>query len=392
MFERQPHLRERGRLWILFVLSGFILVGCPYVAGTASAQEIPEDADTEVLIGDLGISSLEGEFRLTQAKGQAPVFDFRSEPYIHAVDPEGPSGGKLRPGDTVVAIDGHLITTQEGGRLFGNPPAGEPVELTIRRGKRESTVTIVPVLVPVSDAGPIAGMLERALPVPRISLPGLVLDPLMDSDIPVEVPLAPSVDLALPPAQIPPVGRLGFGLSCENCMIHRDPETDSYIWQFEDPPKVYRVVSGGPAFEAGLRSGDKLTHIDGIPLDSEQGGLRFSTLEPGDSVTWTVRRRWKSRDVTMTVDSPPKPEAAALTSPPPPPEPVAPEDESSLLESEPYHLRYSGSMGSVRIEVRSADRVSVSTRDAVEGEEGQPEKVTIVTGDSVIEIWDEPEE
>jgi len=385
MFANPPNLREWRGPSILSVLLGLILSAYPSVA---SAQDFPEDA--ELMIGDLGISGLEGEFRLTCVPGETPVFDFGSEPYIRAVDQDGPSRGKLRPGDVIVAINGHLITTKVGGRILGNPPAGEPVELTIRRGKRESTVIVVPVLISIDDPGALAGIPKPKPPIPQITLPGLLLDPLMDDDIPVEIPVAPTLDLALLPGRIPPVGRLGFGLSCENCTVRRNHETDSYTWEFENPPKVYNVESDSPAFEAGLRRRDKLTHIDGIPLDSEQGGLRFSTLEPGDSVTWTVSRWLRSREVTMTVGSPCEPEAAVPASPSSAVEPLEPGIEPQRPEYEQHALRYAGSVGSTQIEVRGSDRVSVSIGRTTAGDEEKAEQVIIVAGDTVIRIWDEP--
>lgn len=389
MFGNQARLREQRCVSILSILSAVVLSVCLSAANTVCAEDLPDDADEELLIGDLGISGLEGECRLTMVPGEPPVFEFRSEPYIRAVDRDGPSHGKLRPGDVIVAINGHLITAKAGGELFGNPPAGEHVELTIRRGNRESTVIVVPESISINDARALLSIPEAEVPTPTIALPTPAAEALTGGGIQVEIPAVPTLDLDLRPRSIPPLGRLGFGLTCEDCTIRWDPKSNSYRWEFENPPKVYNVESDSPAYEAGLRRGDKLTHIDGIPLNSEVGGLRFSTLEPGDDVTWTVSRWWKSREVTMTVGSPPMPEAAAPAVPTDLPEPAEPGTEPDRVEYERSHLRYTGSVGSAQIEVRGSDRVTVITSRTTAGDEEKPDRVIIVTGDTIIRIWEE---
>ena len=59
--------------------------------------------------------------------------NFRTEPTIMAVNPDGPSAGILRNGDVLVAIDGDLITTREGRRRFTNLPASGSVTVRVRR-------------------------------------------------------------------------------------------------------------------------------------------------------------------------------------------------------------------------------------------------------------------
>ena len=66
---------------------------------------------------------------LNEKYGWASDCMFVTEPEIGAVDPDGPSGGKLRAGDVLVAVDGWMITTRAGwmvpaavmsiGKIFG---------------------------------------------------------------------------------------------------------------------------------------------------------------------------------------------------------------------------------------------------------------------------------
>jgi hypothetical protein len=60
--------------------------------------------------------------------------------------------------------------------------------------------------------------------------------------------------------------------------------------RFRTPPTVLMVDVDGPAHRAGLRRGDTLTAIDGIEITEEAGGRAFTSVEPGQRVTLTVRR------------------------------------------------------------------------------------------------------
>ncbi|MBE0592798.1 MAG: PDZ domain-containing protein, partial [Gemmatimonadales bacterium] len=99
-----------------------------------------------VVVGSLGYSGIECSncsFTL-HADGSDRQWKFRSEPVITGAKPGGPADGNLKTGDVIVAIGGYLITTQEGGRLFGSVTPGEAVTLRIRRDGREGQVEITP--------------------------------------------------------------------------------------------------------------------------------------------------------------------------------------------------------------------------------------------------------
>jgi predicted metalloprotease with PDZ domain len=55
------------------------------------------------------------------------------EPVITAVEPSLVGRDGVVVGDTLVAVDGLLITTREGGRRLADPPLDRPVAVLVRR-------------------------------------------------------------------------------------------------------------------------------------------------------------------------------------------------------------------------------------------------------------------
>ena len=65
---------------------------------------------------------------------------------------------------------------------------------------------------------------------------------------------------------------------------------------------VRAVTSGGPAQAAGLRVGDVVTGMDGVPVtDADQLDVLSVTRSPGDQVRLTYRRAGASADATVTL-------------------------------------------------------------------------------------------
>jgi hypothetical protein len=94
--------------------------------------------------------------------------------------------------------------------------------------------------------------------------------------------------------EMPPSGYLGFGIKCGPCGIR-----DGVRFFDENPPVVTNVVASGPADEAGLEPDDVILAIDGLDITSEEGGERFSKIEPGDRVELTIRRGDERRSMTL---------------------------------------------------------------------------------------------
>jgi serine protease Do len=107
---------------------------------------------------------------------------------------------------------------------------------------------------------------------------------------------------------------------------------------------VRQVEPGGPAEAAGLRAGDRLIEIDGVAMTSPDGGRRFTAIKPGKAVQWTIERGGARQMVRI----------------------VAQERKTGPGAERAERLRYSGTLGEARIEVRGAP-VNV-TEDSRSGE------------------------
>jgi len=90
-----------------------------------------------------------------------------------------------------------------------------------------------------------------------------------------------------------------MGIACDECTIEHDRDGQATVWDFETPPRIQYVDPDGPAGEAGLRPGDVLQQIDGMPITSSKGGRRFGAVRPGESVRWTYERAGKRHEVTL---------------------------------------------------------------------------------------------
>lgn len=65
-----------------------------------------------------------------------------------------------------------------------------------------------------------------------------------------------------------------------------------------ETPLVASVLADGPAGRAGLKSGDKITHIQGRSvIDSDDVRRLAKKLRPGDSVTLTIERNKETREI-----------------------------------------------------------------------------------------------
>ncbi len=268
---------------------------------TQDAQECPTGS---VWRGDLGIEGLECNCSFSVTRSGEMEWHFRSEPVIRGVREGGVADGKLRAGDVITGIDDVLITTSEGGRRFANVRPGQRVTLMVRRNERIARVHVVagsrcealPALVPgepfvpAEPAEPLE--LEVAEPVPAP-------EPVEGVAVDVEPLPGPELVPGVPLRHAWPAGWFGFGISC-SCSVRAGAAGAPPVWRFHEPPEVYSVESGSPAESAGLRRGDVVLEIDGVPLTSDEGGARFGTVRAGQTVTFKYRRGGRTDEVTMT--------------------------------------------------------------------------------------------
>ncbi len=297
----------------------------------------------EVAELSLGISGLQcSNCTLYGGDGSSPStrWEFRSEPTVLNVRPGGPADNRLRAGDVIVAIDGYLITTREGGRRFVQPSAGRAAALRIRRDGREMEVSIMP------DAECRRGGASRPAAAPQPPTP--VREPPVRAADPARITGPPSPARApLPPLpMLFPSGRLGLSLRCSDCTVKIEGDSVR-VWSFAEPPTVTSVEPGSPAAVAGIRSGDRLVTVDGVPITSARGGQRFGGITSGERVAVGIRRDGRERQVEVTAGTPVAPVAA-----------VEPVGRSVGIGSsgtpQPETMRYSGRLGNTMISVTGA--------------------------------------
>ena len=347
------------------------------------------------LRGTVGISSFECQNCTLTTDGDERVWNFSSEPVVRVVRPGSPAAGKIREGDEIVAIDGHLITTGEGGRRLGNLEPGKSVSLVIRSGNRERTVEIVPdgecprpgthAAPPAVAAEPVA---PGAEPAPAsvgvaVGVPRAAVAPRADVAEPAGVAVAVS-PVPRPTFTLLPSGWFGFGIECTDCRWSVDEETGQSEWEFSAPPEISSVEQGSPAAAAGFRRGDILLEIDGEPLTSAEGGRRFGSVEPGETVGWTYSRGGETRSAQATAAQRPgmrprrrSPDGAPTAS-------YGGQRATGYSSGGTSKLRYSGLVGGTSVEVRGAGSVVVNIIEP--GRE-----IEIVTSDSRTRIrMDDP--
>ena len=177
--------------------------------------------------GDIGIEYLlcaGGSCSVNLRTDRGYVHDFSTEPSIREIRPGSPAAGKLRNGDVLIAIDGVLITTREGGRRLANLTPGVPVTLRLRRDGREMNVTVVRSSAAICRASlcwaargePAARRLSK--PRPRCSPKGLRRPgPLRRSKVLPTVDFGMELECGDCGCTIPPVGRHGAPRNTRSC-------------------------------------------------------------------------------------------------------------------------------------------------------------------------------
>ncbi len=227
----------------LQALAALALLAAP---GFAQEKVCPGPAQV-----DLGLTGFDCDACEMRVSGGTAVMAFGAEPRLNAPRPGGPADGKIKPGDALVAVDGLLITTTAGSRRLTQAAAGKPLRLTLRRAGEELDVKIVPV-------GRCLTSLAKAHEWP---------------DTAGAAPRRP---------------RLGIGLTCWPCGRKIEAGTESF--SFATPPEVGLVQAGGPGARAGVRTGDRILEIDGVPLTTREGGRRIGALKEGQQVKLTILR------------------------------------------------------------------------------------------------------
>lgn len=160
---------------------------------------------------------------------------------------------------------------------------------------------------------------------------------------------------AMPPVPPTPApdGWFGFSIRCDECGWYRSRAESTPRWESTTPPQIGIVAPGGPADIAGLRTGDRITHIDGTSILTPEGARRFGAVKPGQRIRLTVMRSGTPITREFTLAERPRPIAGRSS------------------------LRYTGRLRGVDVEVWSPAGATVE-RDG--------DTITINVGGSTIRL------
>ena len=383
--------------WKALSALAFVVV-CALVPGTGRGQGVTvAGGSTGFTTGAqrIGIENFRCDCTLSGGTaGQPRRFEFRSEPMILGIYPGSPADGLLQRGDYITHVDGYSVLTQEGARRLAGIDLGDDVNLTIRRDGATMKVAVhapdTPSRAYVSAPRGGRGFTSvwTSPPTPSVApgAPSMPGTPYVPSPAPpgVAVPARPSVPASgvwvttpsipaapgIPGVAVTPSGWFGFSIRCSDCGWSSGASGENRVWEFDEAPELSMVSPNSPAGRAGLRAGDRLTHIDGISLLSKEGGRRFGQVVPGQKVKLTVKRGNSTLTKELRLSSRPETRAAIYAYTPRTPAPATP----PAIRRE---LRYTGQLDNVSVEVWSAGGPTI---------EKVGDTLTITVGASVVRL------
>ena len=74
-------------------------------------------------------------------------------------------------------------------------------------------------------------------------------------------------------------------------------------WLPEMPPLIDQVIEGGPAAQAGMRSGDRIIMINDLAVAEWQDVVKLISASPGEPVSLVVERNGLQEELVMTPDA-----------------------------------------------------------------------------------------
>ena len=397
-------MKSYRRTSVLRIAAGLVVIAS-LLPGRSSAQ-VAAGGNTTINstgAGYLGILQMKCDCTLRlDPEDRFRTFRFRSDPVVTSIESGSPADGIIRPGDYITHIDGQRLRSTDGSQRFADIRPGQTVELTIWREGVTSRVRIKATGVAWSDrrvmgalAPTVAGYETRweswdngaagviAAGTPMPARPVLPAEPAVPgfpaparlrtpaaqgrAQRAPEAPIAPHAPVAqaapgaeppprvwaiVPDSRATPSGWFGFSFRCTDCGWARRGNDSDPVWESDEAPELSMISAGGPAARAGLRRGDKLTHIDGYSITSAEGARRLGAVKPGQKVRLTVLRNGTVLTNELTLGRRPEARAASAVVAATPPSPRRPGVQREL--------RYTGKIDDVSVEVWSAAGSSVT--------------------------------
>ena len=274
------------------------------------------------------------------------TYSFFAEPVV--LEANGKTG--ISAGDVVEAVNGQPITTSAGAEAFTYPATGSN-SITIRRG-RDRHIVRVPVSaacgstnrvqLAVSEIESIevlkgAGAAATLRYGPEAAQGGvLVITTKRDSakkgqsvrsdTLRFRLRYEPGPALQQPGKSDPlividgvvmgrgvfertaPVGRFGFGFSCEprcSAATGRDGALIYTYYKYRDFPPITAIGPGSAAERAGLQVGDLVVKVEGHSVLDDEGAKGLARLDRVDVLHLTVWRDGKEIDYTLKLSDKP---------------------------------------------------------------------------------------
>jgi membrane-associated protease RseP (regulator of RpoE activity) len=233
------------------------------VAPSARAQGV-QNVRGQTLSMQRGASCIPGrvfgitEYKCTSCGVASPrdsahiVYSFGAEPVVVETADQT---NRIKPGDYVVAVNGHPITTRAGADQFAYPPQGTAT-ITVRRNNVNITIEQLIMSARLCGGHRIAGVLRAAAPE----------------------------------TVVPTVSLRDFGLTLVCVPICTRTRT-------RDGATMYLRFDGFPVISN--RDGDVLLSVNGTSPQVEEGALILNRAEREPTLQLEVRRDGKIEQVTL---------------------------------------------------------------------------------------------
>jgi S1-C subfamily serine protease len=271
------HLRHRASARGLALAAAVLALGSSSAAQPPAFPPGPDRFLLRAPGSQIGVTVRELEQPELQGAGGVAIDSVREGSPAEAAG--------LRRGDIVTVFDGETVrSVRQFTRLVQESVPGRAVRATIVREGRTMELSISPV-----------GGRRAGAPPDEAQLRELVersIDPERLRELADEwrrIPREFDVELSMRPA------RLGV-------TVHElTPQLADYFGA-KDGLLVASVDADSPASRAGLRAGDVITEVNGVPLRSQSDLFRgLRRVEPGSDVAVGIVRAKQSRSVTVKI-------------------------------------------------------------------------------------------